>query len=125
LQLRLINSTLVPCGDLKLTVRSPIHGCVISSPVRFTSDIAEMPLIFSVEVTTPGEPPPKSGIAFGTSSDAADTWHTGVLVGVAVNVAVGTGLPQALPMLSATSSTYQPPAATVASVPSLKRSITL
>src|SRR5438552_9113449 len=84
--------TVVLFGDVRLTCKSPIQVWLIASPTMSKSDIAPMPLTLSVDVTTPGEPPEKSGIALGTSVEAGLSWHGGVAVGVAVEVPVIVGL---------------------------------
>lgn len=102
----------------------------MSRPTRFTSDTVEIPLMFSVDVTTPGEPP-KSGMALGTSVDMLVIWHTGVAVTVGVFVIVGVkvlvdaGVLQVLPNVTTTSSTYHPPPLPLGSVATRNRKFTL
>src|SRR5438046_1562532 len=49
--------------------------------------VPTLPMV-RVDVTTPGTVL-KSGMDLGTSVDAVETWHAGVLVGVSVSVGVG------------------------------------
>lgn len=87
LQICPISTTVVLLGEVRSTSRSFMKGWLIFSPTRLMSDIVPMLSTVSVELT---EPP--SGIDLGTSVDAAETWQTGVFVGVLVPVGVSVGV---------------------------------
>src|SRR5437870_3416684 len=124
-----MSTSVVLPGEVRLMRRSPIHVWLIASPTRSRSDIAPTPLTFSVDVTTPGEPLAKSGMFLGTSPDMVVTTHRGVGVTVRVGVDVACGVavnvPHEPPIITLTSSMYQPSLETDGSVRRRKRKRTL